>query len=114
VDRPQNFNDLDGRLRVVKRAKAIERSLIAAFPGKPAPHEMLLIRAAAEVTSIAEQARATYIAGGAISLDDLVRAQAAMAREIKALRLPSSVDDKVSGKNRRPIQLVITENESKY
>jgi hypothetical protein len=114
VDRPQNFNDLDGRLRVVKRAKAIERSLIAAFPSKPAPHEMLLIRAAAEVTSIAEQARATYIAGGAISLDDLVRTQAAMAREIKALRLPSSVDDKVSGKNRRPIQLVITENESKY
>jgi hypothetical protein len=113
VDRPQNFNDLDGRLRVVKRAKAIERSLIAAFPSKPAPHEMLLIRAAAEVTSIAEQARATYIAGGAVSLDDVVRTGGAMARAIKALQLPSS-EDQASGKNGRPIQIVISENESKY
>jgi hypothetical protein len=113
VDRPQNFSDLDGRLRVVKRAKAIERSLIAAFPSKPAPYQMLLIRAAAELTSIAEQARATYIAGGAVSLDDVVRAGGAMARGIKALQLPS-LEDKMSGKNGRPIQIVISENQSKY
>jgi hypothetical protein len=89
VDRPQNFNDLDGRLRVVKRAKAIERSLIAAFASKPAPHQMLLVRAAAEMSSIAEQTRADHIAGGPVSLDDVVRTQGAMARAIKALQLPT-------------------------
>jgi hypothetical protein len=112
VDRPQNFKDLDGRLRVVKRARAIERSLLAAFPGKPAPHLMLLIRAAAELSSIAEQTRAAHVAGGSVSLDDVVRTQGAMTRAIKALQLPSS-EDQTSGKG-RPIQIVISEDESKY
>jgi hypothetical protein len=90
VDGPQNFDDLDGRLRVVKRARAIERCLVAAFPSKPAPHLLLLIRAAAELTSIAEQTRAAHVAGGPASLDDIVRTGGAMARAIRALQLPSS------------------------
>jgi hypothetical protein len=89
MDRPKNIGNLDGRLRVVKRAKVIERYLIAAFASQPAPHQMLMVRAAAEVTSIAEQTRAAHIAGGAVSLDDVVRTQGAMARAIKALQLPS-------------------------
>jgi hypothetical protein len=101
----------DGRKRIVKRAKRIERELIAEFGREPAPHQLLLIRAAAEMSSIAEEARSTHLAGGSVSLEDVVRTQGAMARSIKALQLPS--DDKMSGKNRRPIQLVITEDESK-
>jgi hypothetical protein len=81
--------DLDGRKRTVKRAKAIERELIAAFASEPAPHQLLLIRAAAEMSSIAEAARASHLAGGPVSLDDVVRAQGAMARAINALQLPT-------------------------
>jgi hypothetical protein len=108
MDRPRNISDLDGRRRVVKRAKAIERDLVAAF----APHLMLLVRAAAEVSSIAEQTRAVHIAGGPVSLDDVVRTQGAMTRAIGALHLPSS-EDQTNGKG-RPIQIIISENESKY
>jgi hypothetical protein len=89
MDQPKKLGDLDGRRRVVKRAKAIERDLIAAFASQPASHLMLLVRAAAEVSSIAEQTRAAHIAGGPVSLDDVVRAQGAMTRAIKALQLPA-------------------------
>jgi hypothetical protein len=45
---------------------------------------------------------------------DVVRTGGAMARAIKALQLPSLEEDKKSGKNGRPIQIVISENQSKY
>ena len=84
-----NIGDLDGRLRYVRRARALTRELIAAF-GNPAPHQLILIRSAAELTAIAEQTRATLLAGGAVTLNDVVRAENAMARAIRALALPDS------------------------
>jgi hypothetical protein len=82
-----NIGDLDGRLRYVRRARALTRELIAAV-GDPAPHQLILIRSAAELTAIAEQTRAALLAGGAVTLNDVVRAENAMARAIRALNLP--------------------------
>jgi precorrin-6x reductase len=82
--------DLDGRTRFVKRARALAREFSAALGGNPAPHQLILIRSAAELTAIAEQTRATLLAGGAVTLNDVVRAENAMARAIRALALPDS------------------------
>jgi precorrin-6x reductase len=86
-----NVGDLDGRTRFAKRAKALAREFITALGGNPAPHELVLIRSASELTAIAEQTRAVLLAGGAVSLNDVVRAENAMARAIRALSLPDSV-----------------------
>jgi hypothetical protein len=107
-----SIGDLDGRKRTVKRAKAIERELIAAFASKPAPHHMLLIRSAAELSSIAEQARALHINGGTVSLDDVVRAHGAMARAIRALQLPAA-PAKPMEEDVEPNVFIITEADAK-
>ena len=102
------IGDLDGRMRTVKRAKAIERELIAAFASEPAPHHMLLIRSAAELSSIAEQARALHINGGPVSLDDVVRAHGAMARAIRALGLPAAPAKTAEDNGGEPVVFVIS------
>ena len=43
----------------------------------------------AELTAVAEQARAQFLAGRRIDLNDIVRVEGAMARAIKALGLPA-------------------------
>jgi hypothetical protein len=90
-DEVLSINDLDGRLRSVRRAKALVREFIAALGGKPAPHQLILVRSAAELTAIAEQARATHLAGGPVALNDVIRMEGAMARAIRALNLPDNV-----------------------
>jgi hypothetical protein len=87
-----NVNDLDGRTRAVRRARVLEREFVAALGGFPPPHLMILIRSASQLTAIAEGTRATLLAGGAgVTLNDVVRAENAMARAIRALNLPDSV-----------------------
>jgi hypothetical protein len=86
-----NISDLDGRLRYVRRARALAREFIAALGGEPAPHQLILVRSAAELTAIAEQARATHLAGGPVPLNDVIRTEGAMARAIRALNLPDRV-----------------------
>ena len=83
-------SDLDGRKRAVRRATALTQEFAAAFGGKPAPHQLPLIRSAAELTAIAEQARAIFMAGGAIDLNDIVRVEGAMARAIRTLHLSAA------------------------
>jgi hypothetical protein len=85
-----NVSDLDGRLRYVRRARTLTREFIAALGGDPAPHQLILVRSAAELTAIAEQARATHLAGGPVALNDVIRMEGAMARAIRALALPDS------------------------
>jgi hypothetical protein len=84
------ISDLDGRRRAVRRAKALTQEFGAAFVGKPAPHQLPLIRSAAELVAIAEQARAIFMAGGAIDLNDIVRVEGAMARAIRTLHLSAA------------------------
>jgi hypothetical protein len=84
-----NIADLDGRRRFVRRARALARDFTAALGGKPAPHELILIRSASELTAIAEQTRAALLAGSpTVTLNDVVRSENAMARAIRALNLP--------------------------
>jgi hypothetical protein len=53
---------------------------------------MILIRSAAELTSIAEATRAELLAGKAtVSVNDVIRSENAMARAIRALAIPSPV-----------------------
>jgi hypothetical protein len=84
------INDLDGRQRAVRRAKALTREFAAVFGGKPAPHPAVLIRSAAELTAIAEQARALHMAGGTVDLNDIVRVEGAMARAIRTMHLSAT------------------------
>jgi hypothetical protein len=87
-----NISDLDGRTRFVRRARALAREFIDALGGSPAPHELIMIRSAAELTAISERIRADLLAGGtAVTLNDLIRSENAMARAIRALNLPNSV-----------------------
>ena len=99
MDKGQVLNvcDLDGRRRAVRRAKVLTREFAAAFGGKPAPHQLPLIRSAAELTAIAEQARAIFMAGGAIDLNDIVRIEGAMARAIRTLHLSAASMSAVEG-----------------
>jgi hypothetical protein len=85
-----NISDLDGRSRSVKRVTALARDFILALGGNPPPHKVILIRSAAELTAIAEQTRAAHLAGHAVTLNDVVRAENAMARAIRALDIPDT------------------------
>jgi hypothetical protein len=56
-----------------------------------APHQMILIRSAAELTAIAEATRAELLAGKAtVSVNDVIRSENTMARAIRALAIPAS------------------------
>jgi hypothetical protein len=82
---------LDGRTRFVRRARALAREFVEAIGGHPAPHELIMIRSAAELTAVAEKVRAALLAGDtAVTLNDLVRSENAMARAIRALNIPAT------------------------
>jgi hypothetical protein len=85
-----NISDLDGRTRFARRAKALVRDFVLALGGQPAPHQVILIRSAAELTAIAEATRAAHLAGKA-TINDVVRSENAMARAIRALDIPDTV-----------------------
>jgi hypothetical protein len=86
-----NISDLDGRTRFARRARALAREFITALGGNPAPHELILVRSASELTAIAEQTRAALLAGdAAVTLNDVVRSENAMARAIRALNIPAT------------------------
>jgi hypothetical protein len=86
-----NINDLDGRTRFVRRARVLAREFISALGGAPAPHELIMIRSAAELTAVAEKVRAALLAGDtAVTLNDLVRSENAMSRAIRALNIPTA------------------------
>jgi hypothetical protein len=105
-----SLTDLDGRKRTVRRAKALVRHFSKALGGRPAPHQMISVNSAAEMTAVAEQVRARYLAGDAgVSLDDVVRAQGAMNRAIRELCLP----DTSSEEDDEPIVLVISADDAK-
>jgi hypothetical protein len=86
-----NIGDLDGRTRFARRARALAREFITALGGNPAPHELILVRSASELTAIAEQTRAALLAGdAAVTLNDVVRSENAIARAIRALNIPAA------------------------
>jgi len=86
-----SLDDLDGRCRFVKRARALAREFTAALGGNPAPHEMIMIRSASELVAISEQTRAALLAGKAtVSLNDVVRSENAAARAVRNLRIPAT------------------------
>jgi len=84
------IGDLDGRKRAVRRAKALARDLTAALNGKPAPHQIVQINSAAELVAIAEQLRAAHLAGDSVLINDIVRAENAASRALRAIGLPEN------------------------
>jgi hypothetical protein len=86
---PLGVGDLDGRRRAVKRAKALVREFTDALGGQPAPHQVIMIRSAAELSAVAEAMRARMLAGQPIASNDLVRTQNAAQRALDALGIPA-------------------------
>ena len=86
---PMSFRDLDGRTKPVRRAKWLEHAIVQALGGNIEPHQLILVRRAAELIAIAERTRARHLGGAGATVDDVVRAEGAMNRAIKALRLPA-------------------------
>jgi hypothetical protein len=89
----EKSRSLDGRTRWVRRTRAIEKQLAAALGSDSKPHQMILLKAAAEQITIAEQTRSDYLAGRLVSINDVVRAQNAMTRAIKSLQIPESREE---------------------
>jgi hypothetical protein len=80
---------VDGRTRWARRTRDIERQLISSLGVSPRPHQLILLKAAAEQTAIAEKTRADYLAGHPLEVNDVVRAGHAMIRAINSLQIPS-------------------------
>lgn len=81
---------LDGRTRIARRA----RKLLVAFAKAVGKYDDLVIAHAvtdaAELCAIAEDARARFMRGEDVSLDDLVRIERAAALAVKRLNLKPS------------------------
>jgi len=86
---PMSFRDLDGRTKPVRRAKFLELAFVAALGGMVADHQRILIRRVAELIVISEQTRVRYLGGAGATVDDVVRAENAVARATAALNLPA-------------------------
>jgi hypothetical protein len=78
----------DGRTRWARRTRDIEKQLTSALGVPLKPHQLILVKAAAEQTAIAEKTRADYLAGHPVEVNDVVRAGHAMIRAINSLQIP--------------------------
>jgi hypothetical protein len=83
------FSRPDGRTRWARRIRDIEKQLTSALGVRPRPHQLILLKAAAEQTAIAEKTRADYLDGRPVEVNDVVRAGHAMIRAINSLQISS-------------------------
>jgi hypothetical protein len=87
---------LDGRTRMARRIKQLTKAYLAALAG-PSPVQVAQIKRAAEMTALAEQARAKRMAGDeSVSWDDVVRLDSAARRAVRDLKLPAKPEARES------------------
>jgi hypothetical protein len=84
--RLQTLAHLDQRTRASRRAHELVAAFEAEIGSKITTSQRLAIERAAMLTAIAEDAKARRLAGEAISINDIVRADGAAHRALKAVK----------------------------
>jgi len=80
------LNDLDGRTSAARRAHALAAALTEELGGNPTTSQGAAIERAATLVALAEDVRSRRLAGDqSISLEDLVRVDAAADRAVRRL-----------------------------
>ena len=78
---------------MAERIRDVEKQLTDAIGNDPRPHRLILMKAAAEETVIAEKARADYLAGRPVRINDVVQSNEAMLRTMDSLQLLEAPDE---------------------
>ena|SRR6516162_4684374 len=76
--------DLDGRTRAARRAKAVVAELTQAMGGNVTPAQRQAIERAAMLSAVADDLAARQLAGLPVCLDEVLRADGAARRAVKA------------------------------
>jgi hypothetical protein len=80
---------LDGRTKLARRTKQLERAFIAELGGDLSDARLAAVRRAADLLSIAEQVRSRWMAGDlGVSTTDIVRVEGTARRALIDLNLP--------------------------
>jgi hypothetical protein len=78
---------LDGRTREAQRRRELVKTFCRELGADIPPTLMMRVEAAAELQTIAEAARAGWLAASGVSLEDVVRTERAATSAVQALRI---------------------------